>query len=258
MHISAYLWPRNHENVFVFLGKQSLQVQMLMLRIRSSAKNFHKIIENPDCGSQEVKYQSRYLLRRSSNFGPLKGGSDSIEGHSNFLTSTPRFCYQPKEMCVRSYSGNSFFGDDGKCNLNVSSADCREIIESEISVHFNVEQPSNNHIRLDKISGSSLLDMSSSNASQNSITFSPKSSDSIAEKKQLLHENSRGITSCSERAYLVDKEPRATKRKVNNTSQEPGFTTDRCLQKGVGCILSGNKVHGPRKSKVSTSMSWNC
>ena len=83
----------------------------------------------------------------------------------------------------------SFFGDDGKCNFNVSSADCREIIESEISVHFNVEQPSNNHTRLDKISRSSLLDMSSSNASQNSITFSPKSSDSIVEKKQLLHEN---------------------------------------------------------------------
>ena len=227
-----------------FMARRSLRIQLSMLRSSTRPTLFHKIVEGTCCSSSKAGHQISNLSRRPSHSGVLRRGSDSGKGYNNICIATLGLCDKSKEMCNVTSTEDNISGPGSKFEYYDFSIDSRKVVKSKVPMFSFACKSKDVNIGVNKINRTVVLDCSSSHASQTTISISSTTTNSGFEEISDICDKHRVVGYVSERVVMVDREPKFVKWASNYSDPGSGSVTDRCIQEGLGCILSRNQDRG--------------
>ena len=230
--------PRVTKICTLFMEQQSLRICMPMLWSCPCPQDFYKTLESPNLNTKENQYKGSDLFGRPLDNGMFHKGSSPSSGHRYLPSPTFGVCYQPKKVCSQSSAGNSFFGAASEFKKYDFVIDSRKVIQSDQQLFGNVGKASSISNGTDKISRSFVFHCAGSDASKIAISLPTASANSNTGEISELRQQYSSFEGISRGTQMVDNKPKNVKRERSANETITSFSSDRCIQKRVGGIMS--------------------
>jgi len=235
------------------MGGRTVRIPLSLFRACTSTSDFHETSQNSNCSIEKDLYQINNLSGRYSIDGKVHFRTEYGQRHSNFSLSTVRISDKPEEISTDPNKDNRILRSGSRFKVYDSDITKRKDNKSPEKVHqLNIRAPHNSgrnsqSIRFFVFNGSSCTSSSSSGQ------VPSVSVHSVIEEKSKPPITNYSQSGVSSGVKLVGKQPGTLKWQVNSErGQQQDNNSDRCIEEGLGCILSkqisGGTMDPPRES----------
>ena len=223
----------------IFIIRESLRVPLPIFWLWPSTSNIYKTFKSPYISTEANKYSSDNIPPRYAFDGTNNGGNFNVQRYNRLPSASSGFHFEHEKINFESSSRDRFSWSDSKLceddnfiartkNKTDSGSMSRPVCErfchglgaNKTYRSFSFNNPS-------CITGTIKLSISISSAATDKCF-----------KTQWVIPRGPVLEGVRERTTVVDSKFETLQRSVDNKTSALCYNKNRCLQEGVGCILS--------------------
>lgn len=237
----------SRENMFS-MGRDSLPVSVSVFRSWACTSNIYKANEGTYFHNEENKCTPSDLFGRHTINGPKNSGNHSSKGYFNISSTTLRFSSQPEKITTNSSPGYTV----PRCNNQLerielepptgeSDKDYKSVQINEREIACLSERSNFSDREIDFICNSS------TSCSSPIQGYAKAANKRIGARERFCHNDC--VNPGSEgRVVMVDSEPSFKQWEKSYPKFQSNSNFIRCLNKRLGCLLSGTEGRGSMES----------
>ena len=228
----------------ISLVREPLRVPLPLFRLRSSTANIYETVKSSNFSAEANKYSSYHIPRRYVVVGSNNGGNFNVQRYNNLPSATSRVYPQYGEIPFESCSRNRIPWCVSRFGKNDTFITSTKNTEDSGSVSRFAHKRLCDSLGTDKIDRSFNFDDASCTTSTIKCSLSSTTANNLSKTVWVIPRSSILEQGVKRRTAVVDSKFKTMQWPVNNTNTELCYNKNRCLQEGLGSILSRDPNKG--------------